>query len=83
MSVSNILPILKEDGTISNLVQYELAGLSVGTGYWISVRASFQDLNATNSFYVAQAATYGRGMFCEHNVYCTYMYLNTKFYEKN
>ena len=61
-SVSDILPTLR-NGSVSpqGIVEYVLSGLSVGTEYSISVRASFRDLNAPNSNYVALSSTYGQG----------------------
>ena len=72
-SVPNILPTLR-NGSVSpqGIVEYVLSGLQIGTEHSISVRASFQGLDAPNSFYVAKTSTYGQGWYM-------YMYMCALF----
>lgn len=61
-SKSDLLPVLR-DGSVSQngRLEYVLSGLETGTEYYISVRASYMELDGGQSEFVAFSSTYGQG----------------------
>ena len=63
-SVPDLLPVL-QNGSVSRngRLEYVLSNLEIGTEYWISVRASYMELDGEESELFAFSPTYGHGRY--------------------
>ena len=62
-SVPDLLPVLR-----NGRLEYVLSNLEIGTEYWISVRASYMELNGEESELFAFSPTYGHGRYILHDI---------------